>query len=526
MMLREICEAFFRGSSTYSQPRLFLPRVPRYNRCVVKVQRILRLLWVIPTAALSFWAASCAVALGPGYTIEKQEIRVRFVAQPEPRIELAADYYMRNTGTRPLNDLTLRLPGRRRFQYQNPNASWDSVRVAIRLSPEDPRETVVVFPQVWIRGARHNLHLSVEYSPPAAEEATLSFTKDAFFLPATGWSPELLPPNGLFPTGGVPPKKWNLRVSVPEGFQIRTSGVQKKNARRSGERVVLAEQGKNEPYPFVIAGRYHTAEVGRGNERVHLWTKEPQDSAKLGDVSDALARIIAAYDAVLGERSKGSSQIWIVECPVAAGCFTNLNPLRARLLGENERERPGAEMISQDTMVVDLSEGAPRLVASAAPSLAASWLGYAQNPAFFDQRPPLTMLPAFAAAVGHDAAEGGESRGDTIRRALLLVPRGERLQAADDPRALTVKSFLFFYALQDRYGKETFRKATRRMLHARQERGFDLDDLIAAFEEETRENVAEFVRMWMKHPGVPEEFRARYEFTTAATGSSTKEKKP
>ena len=90
---------------------------------------------------------------------------------------------------------------------------------------------------------------------------------------------------------------------------------------------------------------------------------------------------------------------------------------------------------------------------------------------------------------------------------------------------LRVKSFLFFYASQDRYGQETFRKATQGMLNARRGRGFDLNDLIASFEQETHDNVAEFVRMWMKHPGVPEEFRARYELTTAATGRSRKEKK-
>ena len=474
--------------------------------------------------ALSFCVASCAVALGPGYTIEKQEIRVRLVDRPEPRIAVAADYRLKNDGTRPLQELKLRLPGRRRFQYENPNASWDSTNVALQPSSDNPRDTVIPLPQAWTRGAGHTLHLSVEYSAPAAGETTLGFSNDAFFLPAAGWSPELLPPEGLFAKGGVPPKKWNLRVAVPEGFQIRTSGTQRKSGRKGKERVVLAEQGKNDPYPFVIAGRYNTVEIGNGHEKVHLWTSKPQDSAKLHDSSDALARIIAAYNAAFGERSRESSQIWIVECPVAVGCFTNLNPLRARLLGEKESEQSRAEMISQDTMVVDL-EGTPTLAARAAPSLAASWLGYAQNPAFFEQRPPLTMLPVFAAAVGHDAAEGGESRGDTIRRALLLVPRGERLQEKDDPRALNVKSFLFFFALQDRYGPETFRKATQNMLYARRERGFDLNDLIAAFEAETHQNVAEFVRMWMKHPGVPEEFRARYEFTTAEAGSPNKEPK-
>jgi len=178
-------------------------------------------------------------------------------------------------------------------------------------------------------------------------------------------------------------------------------------------------------------------------------------------------------------------------------------------------------------MVVDLSEGTPALAVGAAPSLAASWLGYAQNPAFFEQRPLLTMLPAFATAIGRDASEGGDSRAESIRRALRLIPpSSEKPPKEEDPRVLRVKSFLFFYALQDRYGRETFRKATQSMLYARRERGFDLSDLIAAFEQETHQNVAEFVRMWMKRPGVPEEFRARYEGSADATAGTKKESTP
>ena len=101
--------------------------------------------------------------------------------------------------------------------------------------------------------------------------------------------------------------------------------------------------------------------------------------------------------------------------------------------------------------------------------------------------------------------EGGEARGETIRRALRLIPPGAKLVKEENADVLRVESFLFFYASQDRYGQETFRKATQGMLNARRGRGFDLNDLIASFEQETHDNVAEFVRMWMKHPGVPEE---------------------
>jgi len=492
----------------------------------VRVRPIFRLLWAIPTTAVAFWASSCAVALGPGYTIEKQEIRVRFVAKPEPRIEIAADYQLKNRGTRALQELEMRLPGRR-FRSNGLHATWDSTEVTLAPDPDTPRNSILKFAEPWKVSSRHTLHLTTEFLPAQEGEGSASFSSDAFFLPAATWSAELLPPDGLFGTGGEPPNRWSLLVTVPEGFQIHTSGVQKKTARKGGEKAVLAEQGKKDPYPFVIAGRYITAEIGEGAEKVHLWTSKQQDSAKLRDESDALARVISAYDTAFGARNKEVSQTWIVECPATPGCFSNLNPLRARLLGQEGNERTTAEMISQDTMVVDLSEGTPSLVAGAAPSLAASWLGYGQNPGFYEQSPPLTMLPAFAAAIGHDAAEDGDSRTETIRRALSLIPQNEKTggktKKEEDPAVLRVKSFLFFYALQDRYGPETFRKATENMLYARRERGFDLDDLIAAFEQETHQNVAEFVRMWMKRPGVPEEFRARYEGTAAANAEKVKE---
>jgi aminopeptidase N len=74
--------------------------------------------------------------------------------------------------------------------------------------------------------------------------------------------------------------------------------------------------------------------------------------------------------------------------------------------------------------------------------------------------------------------------------------------------------------LQDRYGEDAFDKALTRMLDARRGGGFNLDDLIAAFEQQVHQNVAEFVRHWMKRPGVPEDFRARYESAPAAASAA------
>ena len=478
---------------------------------------------VLGAAALE--AAGCVAPLGPGYTIESQQIRVQFVAAPEPRIRIDAQYLLKNTGNQPLSELELRLP-RRRFHFDEPRATWDGEALTPGISTENPRNSLIVLPRPWTVPARHTLHLFVEFLPASAGDTALSFSGDAFFLPAEGWSPELLPARGFFATGGVPPKKWELSVRVPEGFLVRTSGQGAKTSRRNGELMALASQRANDRYPFVVAGRYMSVQIGGGREKIILWTRKAQEAAGLRGASDALVRTMEAYDSAFGARSKDSSTTYIVECPATAGCFTSHNASTAKQLADEEKEPTSAEAVSLDTLMVDLSGGTRKLAIATAPSLASSWLGYAQNPGFYEQEAPLSALPSFAASIGQAAAEGASSRAETIRRILRVIPEKAAARQPEAPAVVRAKSLLFFYALQDRYGREVFRKAISHMLYARRERRFELSDLIAAFEQETHQNAAEFVRLWMKRPGVPEEFRARYRETAAATAQSEKENAP
>jgi hypothetical protein len=464
------------------------------------------------------WAAGCVAPLGPGYTMEKQEIRVQFKSSPEPRIAIEADYQLKNTGNQPLSSLEVRLPGRHRFHFAEPQATCDGAPISEGIAPANPRNTLFKFPRPWLVGASHTLHLSVEFQPSAPGGSGLSFASDAFFLPSEGWSPELLPARGFLSTGGVPPKKWELQVRVPDGFLIHISGSKVRTSRSAGEFTVHALQKPEDRYPFVIAGRYTEAQVVSGSEKVLLWSRVKQDAGALRQSSDVLAHAIQSYNAVFGSRGKDAHPLWIVECPVVPGCFTQLRSVNAQLLGE-EGDATSAELASLDALMVDTTGGTPKLAAAAAPSLAASWLGYGQNPGFFEQDPPLSEFPAFAAATGREAVDGPAVRVATIRRALRLIPQDPPATKKDFPDVLRAKSFLFFYALQDRYGQEAFRNAVHHMLDARRGKGFDLDDLIAAFGEETHQNVAEFVRLWMKHPGVPTDFRARYGDASAAAAT-------
>ena len=440
-----------------------------------------------------------------------------------------ATYQLRNNGNGPLSLLDARLPGGRRLHVAAMQVTWDGKQLEVVPSPDLRRESVLHLPEQWAVSARHTLHLSYEVVPPATGENGLSFANDAFFLPSANWNAEFLPADGLFGFGGEPPKKWELAVRVPQGFLVHTSGMDRKQSRKGGEVIARAVQTPADHYPFVVAARYSSAEIGNGKQRVFLWTRSQPDADSLKQASREIARTTAVYDGMFGSRTaKKDTPLWIVECPDPHGCLSNSSPVETLLLGE-DAARSAAEMVSADTLIVDLSAGAPKLEATVAPSLAASWLGYGQNPGFYEQVPPLSLLPAFAAAIGREALVGPAYRDELIRRALRAIPENVAARKSvgkpkeEDPAVVRAKSLLFFYALQDRYGPEAFRKAVTHMLEARRGRGFDLSDLIASFDQETHQNTAEFVRLWMKHPGVPDDFRARYEgnSTTENTAKET-----
>ncbi len=437
--------------------------------------------------------------------------------------------------------LELRLPGRRRFKSTNVTIEWDGKALEAVQSTENMRETVLNLAHAWTVSDSHILRVNMDLESASGDEQYLGFAPDAFFLPAQGWAPELLPAKGAFGTGGLPPAKWNLTVHAPKDFVVHTSGDKIKNSKHGELLTVRATQRVADIYPYVIAGRYVTKQIGTAREKIYLWTRKAQDAGDLRAVSDSLVKTLASYDAMFGGRSvaqapggffsrhhkpngKNEPPLWLVECPMMPGCFGDRTTRNARMLGGKDEDIPG-EMISIDSAVIDPRPGVKKVFSAAAPALAASWLGYGQSPGFYEQDPPLSAFPAFAAAIGNEALNGPTARTESIRRALALVPK-ESTKLETDETVMRAKSFLFFYGLEDRYGQEIFRKAVRHMLDARRSSGFNLDDLIAAFDQESHRNMAEFVRLWMKHPGVPADFRAKYENTSADKSTFPKETTP
>ena len=494
----------------------------RYNGQAVPRTFTTLLIFAVVLSCAALWLAACATPLGPGYIVEKQEIQISFRPEPAPMIHVTAKYAVKNTGNRELSLLEARLPGRR-FHPSALAISWDGAALSPVVSAENPRDLQLRFPQSWHVGASHSLHFSYDISSTDPSEGALGFSADAFYLPAGSWTPELPQASGVFGFGGVPPKKWNLVVGVPQEFLVHASGGKERRAGKKAELQFQFPQTADDLFPFVVAGRYReTRQDLPPHQMVHFWSRAAANSAGSQPAGDSLSRTLAAYESLLGARSKSGSPLWIVECPVATACFSGRGSGYSMFLDGPDAEL-SAEMISNDTVLIDPRSSHGNSQALVAPALAQGWLGYGKNPGFYEQQQPMSALPAFTAALAREITSGPQVREEIIRRALSRIPAPATRESNNDPGVSRAKSFLLFYALRDRVGSDAFQKALQHMLVARRGRGFDVTDLISAIEQESHQPVGPFVRLWLKRPGIPDDFRAKYSPAAASQTSLAQE---
>jgi hypothetical protein len=465
-------------------------------------------LFLTPLLGSACCLAGCAASLGPGYTVEKQEIQVSFVEQPEPHVHIVAEYHLKNTGIRELDSLDVHLPGRR-FRPVDYTISWDGSELPLAISDANARDTILRFPKIWSLGGTETLRLQYDLRS-ALQQGALGLSPDAFYLPAEGWTPALPQERGPFGFGGVPPSKWQLVIRVPDGFLVHASGSKEKHSARNAQMEFRFEQTAADLNPFVVAGRYReTHQDFPGDQKLRVWSRADVDSAQRKQAAASLSKALATLNSLFATREKSRPPLWIVECPASSGCFSQRATAYSSLLfGASSDD--SAEMISRDTILIDPRAAARRPEALTGPALASGWLGYGQNPGFYEQQPPMSALPAFAAALALERLSGAQVREEIIRRALAQIPEHASQQSNDDPAVSRAKSLLLFYALRQRVGPDAFDKAVQHMLFARRQRGFDLSDLISAVEEESHQSVGPFVRQWIKRPGVPGDFRATY----------------
>jgi hypothetical protein len=398
-----------------------------------------------------------------------------------------------------------------------------------------PQETEAVeapsiqipFDPPWSSKQARDLAIEYALEPPAPGNALIALSENSAHLRDYGWFPELLPPGGLFAKGGHRPRKARLTVRVPDRFRVLASGRGRGVTRQAGEALYRTAQGEAEyvfewrredPEPFLVAGRYSETRAETPEGTVVFWTFAPMESSAAKAAAAAIAGSFRSYEKFFGPLPGRQGPLWIVETPARLASHT-----RTTAGGESPAGIgfPAGALLNERALALGVSSDA--FLDLVEHELAHAWFGQA-----LAARPEAEVLLTEAlseyAVLVADEARGGDAA--RRRRAALLLRWYHQAHenAADkplialepnDPWEQRVfgysKGALFFVALEDECGKDALRRGLARMVRALHGERAGLHELRAAIEDEGGRNLADFFRAWLNHPGIPPDFRTRYE---------------
>ncbi len=456
---------------------------------------------------------ACAVPLGPSYTVEQQQLEVRYFAASQPHLGVRASYRLMNTGNQALSSLEVTLPAEKAYGRQNLRVLLDNHGLAPQVVSEPRRDTFrISFDAVWPRRARHTVEIAYDLTASVESSPRMVIGRDAFLLCSGSWYPLLLPQRGIFAKGGERPDPTQISIWVPQDFVALSSGRATGTHRRNGEFEHRFRLSKQDFDPFVVAGRYHEQNVHTPNGTVIFWTFQPAPAEQVQRAGARIAATVRTYERTFGAIGKGRPTVWVAE-------VSQRGEKVSREIGQPAAfSLPNVVLLnSVDFTPAGLSEGTITFVEL---ELAATWFGNTLR------GQPQSPLPLMASLVKYAARVAGEARGELVEpreRAVSLLRRFEdaRKRVEEKPTTVDVESWreqmnlakaeLFLLALEAQCGKEKLRRALAWMVRSLRGKSVGYEDLRSALEAETRQNLAEFFRVWLNHPGIPGDFRARYE---------------
>ena len=453
---------------------------------------ITRLLIATSLAATLFLSA-CNAPLSPGYQIEKKEIEVRFLSSPAQTLHIRATYHLKNSGNAPLDFLDAELPSS--LGRQNLLISLDGQPVSPTLTAETAR---IAFPSSWPVKSSCSLLIEYDLAPPD------QLTQDSFYLHPNNWYPALLPPKNLL-SRADPPDQWDLRIRVPDGFLVHASGTPRGSSRSGSERVFRFTQRPGDFRPFIVSGRYLQQQVRSNGVTVNFWSFQPLPADKVQRAATRLVSTVQIFESIFGPATKGRFSIWIAEAvfpgsptpdiaePFTAGVFLS------GLYFQEEFGTPEFFEIAESLLAsIWTSEVVPH--GRHLDDLAIVLEDYA------------AQIAAEAHGVRIDRAREISERIDTYDQLTKSEAERDPSSGGDAWRAAMrrTEKILFVCALEDRLGREVLNRGLRRMIQARRDLDWSIDDLRSALELESGQNLAEFFRVWLYQPGIPDDFRRRY----------------
>jgi hypothetical protein len=475
----------------------------------------------IALVACASLAAGCVHPLGPGYQFADRQSEILVSRAAPGRIHFHVADVLTNAGDRPLRSLEVRLPEGRVFGEQNLRVVIEGVEVSPqRSSQTDARMLRAPFDPPWEQNENRSVVTEWDLVPESSARGTIVASPSGFFIADETALPLWQTPYGVFARGGTNPDKELLTVFAPPDFRVLAPG---KALKRTPDGDYVAQRFLINPdidfLPYVVAGRYQEKVIPARQGEVQFWTFHPMDVPSAQSAAERLSSSMKAFTEYFGPASPGKTVVRIAEAPAV---------LPAEF---GESLDPGGvsfpEGVLLDPRAFQQGIANEAVLQLAEYELARTWFGWRVRP-----RPEAQILMGRGVGL-FGLVIAAEGRGADQRRSMVasLVDRYDAARAAAPDKRLMeppagysraeristgYRAGLFFVALEDVCGHDNLRTALRDILHDRSGSDTGYEELRAAAESASGKDLAEMFRKWLVEPGIPEDFRARYQKAASA----------
>jgi hypothetical protein len=453
--------------------------------------------------------------VAPGYKVQRETLSVHLVSGAPPHLAIRAQYELANVGNVPLDFIGVTLPGEKEFGRANLRAEIDGKEITPQHNPHETADDWrIPLPAPWRQKDKRNLSLSYDLASQPASDPRIVVAANTFYLNDSGWFPGLMGFKVFLSPAVVRPNPTLLTVIVPADFRVTASGQPSGTKNQSGEiehrfRIRKADFG-----PYVLAGHYNEQRVSTADGTVVFWASKAIPVAQAQQTAAQIAAAEKFYVHSFGAMPQSMKEICDIQPPEKVSA-ENLN--WGRLL-------PGVvydwTLDPSNFLGADLNSFISGVTGPI--ELGNTWFGHT-----IVARPEAWILgdglSEYAWNILDESGKSATSRADAVH-SILADYDAERPKAVEKPIISLASSDpedqlqiggdkmgLFFFALEDKCGAENVRRAVADMVYALRGEEYGYSDFRAAVEYRCHQNLADFFHAWLAQPGIPPDFRARYE---------------
>jgi hypothetical protein len=461
----------------------------------------------------------CTVSLAPAYRIIKESHEIQFVSGQIPELRVRAGYTLENYGTSDLASIDVILPNKKSYGLKALLIKVNGREVApVRLSAESQAEEAtkfrIPFDPAWNQKQRRDLVIEYTFSSPEDSGMNINLSSTSFHVVSRGWFPLLQPPTHELSPFPASPERITYSVQVPTDFLLLAPGKQTGRTKDGGEVKYRFELRKSDPAPFIVVGRYADSCSNRRPCAAAFWTLEPLKT----NLAPAEEQIASAWDILqnnFGPLGKANLVPHIVESPGLRHVDDDM-PSAAPFFG--------GVLINPQALSLGVYSG--DFLDLVTRGLAGNWFGVQINSP--DSGIGMTEgLSDYAVIVIDEARHGDSVRSGRVSR-FLREYDDARKEAVEKPlvaatmsdpveqrRIALAKAPLFFIALEDAYGEAPVRQGLAQVVSLLSGQEVGYQDIRAALENVTNKDLAPIFRAWLYKPGIPAEFREKYQGAAA-----------